>query len=257
MLQGWRVPSILAANDNQSGVALPMASSTVTLKDAQEVAESLVPLVDPVGVILFGSVAKSGEGNDVDLLVVVQDSATDRKVIDAQVQHHLKKFADRFPIDCFTVTYSDLRQHFFRGSPFLRLIQREGRALYMKDAIRQWFDQSKDELAIAELLLGHGHIRGACFHAQQAVEKALKGALLQRGWELERTHTLRKLTADGKRYGLPEILEEEEIDLIDSVYRSRYPGEEGLLPTGEPSSDQARQIVSAASRAIERVLPTG
>ncbi|MGH7254949.1 MAG: hypothetical protein ACREI3_04155, partial [Nitrospirales bacterium] len=72
---------------------------------------------------------------------------------------------------------------------------------------------------------------------------------------LERTHTLRKLTADGKRYGLPEVLAEEDVDLIDSVYRGRYPAEEGLLPTGEPTLDEARRIVSATSQAIGMLLP--
>ncbi|GEM_PF-6288914 len=74
---------------------------------------------------------------------------------------------------------------------------------------------------------------------------------------MERTHTLRKLTADGKRSGLPDVLEEEDVDLIDRVSRSRDSGEEGLLPTSEHTPDEARRIVSAASRALGMLLPKG
>ncbi len=59
---------------------------------------------------------------------------------------------------------------------------------------------------MAKILFNSGHYRGACFHAQQSVEKALKGTLLHAGWELERTHSLRKLAAIGKRYVVEEIL---------------------------------------------------
>lgn len=42
---------------------------------------------------------------------------------------------------------------------------------------------------------------------------------------------------------------------LNSIYRGRYPTEEGLLPHGEPSGEDARQAVQAASR-IVRQLPS-
>ncbi len=78
--------------------------------------------------------------------------------------------------------------------------------------------------------------------------------LLHAGWELERTKRLRKLAAIGKRYGVEEILTEDDMDFIDSVYRGRYPAEEGLLTTGEPTREETKRIVQAVSTALKRLL---
>lgn len=229
----------------------------VTEKDAKRVAEHVVKQMDPIALVLFGSVAKTGQGRDLDLLIVVDDSEVDLQRLDAAARRCLHPFAEQFGIDHFILPHSLLRQRFLEGSPFLRLIQREGRCLYMKDAIRQWFDHAREDLAMAELLFETGHHRGACYHAQQAIEKAVKGALLQAGWELERTRSLRTLTAIARRYGLIDILSEEDTDFIDSVYRGRYPAEEGLLPTGDPTKEETGRIVRAASKALSRLLGRG
>jgi len=195
----------------------------VTYEEARQVAAHLIKTVDPLCVVLFGSVAKHGQGEDLDLLVVVEDQAKDGQDLEKWVQRSLKLYANRYAIDHpFVLSQSVLRRYFLGGSPFLRLIQREGRCLYMKEAIQQWFAQAKDEFSKAEVLFQSGHDRGACFHAQQSVEKALQGTLLQGGWELERTHSLRKLTAIGKQYGVAEILSEDDVDFIDSVYPGQY-----------------------------------
>jgi len=228
----------------------------VTYEEARQVAAHLIKTVDPLCVVLFGSVAKHGQGEDLDLLVVVEDQAKDGQDLEKWVQRSLKPYANRYAIDPFVLSQSVLRRYFLGGSPFLRLIQREGRCLYMKEAIQQWFAQAKDEFSMAEVLFQSGHYRGACFHAQQSVEKALQGTLLQGGWELERTHSLRKLTAIGKHYGVAEILREDDVDFIDSVYRGRYPAEEGVLPTGEPTREEAKRIIQAVSNALKRLLPT-
>ena len=123
----------------------------------------------------------------------------------------------------------------------------------MKDAIQQWFAQAKDELSMAEVLFASSHYRGACSHAQQSLEKALKGALLHVGWELERTQSLRKLVAIGKRYGIEARLSEDDMDFIDSVYRGRYPAEEGLLPTGAPTCEEAERIIQAVSQSLPQI----
>ena len=226
----------------------------VTYEEARQVAAHLVRTVDPLCVVLFGSVAKQGQGEDLDLLVVLEDQTANGQDVEKFVRQSLKPYADRYAMDPFILSRSTLRRHFLGGSPFLRLIQREGRCLYMKEAIQQWFAQAKDEYSMAEVLFNSGHYRGACFHAQQSVEKALKGTLLHAGWELERTHSLRKLVAIGKRYGVEEILSEDDVDFIDSVYRGRYPAEEGLLPTGEPTREEAERIIHAASTALSRLL---
>jgi len=54
----------------------------------------------------------------------------------------------------------------------------------------EWLTCSEEDLRAAQVLLSQELIRSACFHAQQAVEKALKGYLASRSQPIERTHDL-------------------------------------------------------------------
>jgi len=51
------------------------------------------------------------------------------------VQHSLKPFYKKFSIDPFVVSLSKWREYQKKGSPFLQLISREGRMLFMKDIV--------------------------------------------------------------------------------------------------------------------------
>jgi len=54
-------------------------------------------------------------------------------------------------------------------------------------------------------------------------------------------------------YGVRLDLHKEDVDFLDSIYRSRYPAEEGLLPLGAPAEKDARRALDAA-RGILRQL---
>lgn len=56
----------------------------------------------------------------------------------------------------------------------------------------EWLRFAQDDLAAARLLLTDAELppRLACFHAQQAGEKALKASLIYEGIEFRRTHDL-------------------------------------------------------------------
>jgi HEPN domain-containing protein len=220
----------------------------VTIKDAKEATNLIVKKLQPLSVILFGSVAKEGIGTDLDLLVVTDDKS--RVTGDANLLLHkcLKKFYKKFAIDPFIVSQSLLNKYYSKGSPFLRLISKEGRVLYMKDAVQEWIKQSKDELDMAVYLLQGGFFKGACYHAQQSIEKAIKAVLLNKGWELEKIHSIERLVAISKDYRIRLKLSDKEIVFIDSIYRGRYPAEAGLLPLGEPSKADAEKAVTLAKR---------
>ena len=227
----------------------------VTLDDAKAVATKVAQAIDPVCIVAFGSVAKRGWGQDLDVLIVTEDQGEEAPVLFRRVHQHLEAFYKQFAIDPFVMPRSVVKEYFRKGSPFLRLVQRQGRCLYMKEATRQWVKQATEDLAMANYLLQGEYYRGACYHGQQTVEKVLKAALLQKGWELEKVHSIERLKALGEQYGVEPEVSEEEAVLIDSVYRGRYPAEEGLLPTGEPTQEDARCIVSTAARVLERVFP--
>ncbi len=146
----------------------------VTYKDAKEVAESIKKSMQPLIIELFGSVARDGNGTDLDLLVLV-DGGSDCKSIeelDLAIHKILKPFYKKFSIDPFVIPLSLFNEYYLKGSPFLRLIFKEGRCLYMKDSVKQWLIQSEEELKMAEYLLKGSFFKGACYHSQQSIEKA-------------------------------------------------------------------------------------
>jgi HEPN domain-containing protein len=220
----------------------------VTITDAKEIAKVLAGELAPVAVIAFGSVARSGKGSDLDLLVV-----TENEIPDGDVSRSLRPFQKNFPIDHFTTSAGRLTDQFRKGSPFLTMIQKEGRILYMKDAIKEWIDLAVEDLRQARYLLGGGFYRGACFAAQQAVEKGIKAELLKRGWELEKIHHIRRLLHILEEFNLHVQYEEDDVDFLDSIYRGRYPAEEGLLPLKPPVDEDASRSIAVAEALVAQL----
>jgi len=225
----------------------------VTIEDAKNVSSVIVETVRPVSVFVFGSVAKEAVGEDLDLLIIVDDKTTITGDINLLVHKCLKNYYKRFDIDPFVIPLSVFNKYYFRGSPFLRLILREGRSFYMRGAMEEWFKQAFDELNMAEYLLAGRYFRGSCFHSQQSIEKSIKARLLKEGWELERLHSIGRLIAIGEKYNIKIDLSDEEVVFIDNIYRGRYPAETGLLPLGEPSEAEAQKALVIAKRIIKEI----
>jgi HEPN domain-containing protein/predicted nucleotidyltransferase len=224
----------------------------VTREDARKAAKSIVKTLDPTSVILFGSVAGEGIGNDLDLLVVIEDGSRTIQEAGLLLQKCLKRYYRKFSIDPFIIPLGLLNEYYAKGSPFLKLVSRQGKLLYMKDMVKQWCKQAEEELAMADYLLQGGYFKGACYHAQQAIEKAIKARLFKKGWELEKTHSIERLIAIGKDYRVKFPLSDEEIVFLDSIYRGRYPVDEGLLPLGDPSQHDAQKAVTLSQKMLNR-----
>jgi HEPN domain-containing protein/predicted nucleotidyltransferase len=225
----------------------------VTLKDAKEVSGTINKAFNTISITVFGSTAREGMGNDLDLLVVIDDKNMPSDNIDLLMQKCLKNFYKRFAIDPFVIPLSTFREHYLKGSPFLSLILKEGRILYMKDAVKEWIRQGDDELKTARYLFDGSFYKSACFHSQQAIEKALKAVLLSKGWELEKTHSIERLAALLEGYKVKIDISDEDMVFIDSIYRGRYPAEVGLLPLGEPTKADAQKAVGIAEQMIKKV----
>ena len=56
-----------------------------------------------------------------------------------------------------------------------------------------WMKKAHNDLALARLVKANGFMAQACFHASEAAEKALEGALLELGIEPPHTHELNDL----------------------------------------------------------------
>ena len=210
--------------------------------------------VDPLEIIVFGSVADAAKGNDLDLLVVT-DRRDDSPAADAggDLRTALRPLKCRFDIDDFHLTHTEFARQIRHGSVFLRKIVSEGICIYMRDGISAWRRQSEEELATAEYLLAGEFFRGACYHAQQCVEKSLETMLLQRGWELEKIHGIHRLTVVARDHGVPVKLQPADIDFVDEIYRGRYPAESGLLPLGTPSHEEAEWAVALARNSVQEM----
>jgi HEPN domain-containing protein len=95
---------------------------------------------------------------------------------------------------------------------------------------------------------------GGIFHAQQCVEKCLKALLEEFGVEIRRTHNLLVLKA-ALVPNHPIDLDEDALSLLNKLYiDSRYPGAFGLLPTGAPTLEDAREFADFARESMESTI---
>lgn len=209
------------------------------------VVQRLISAYDPERIILFGSHAAGGAqaGSDIDLLIVKE---TNLRPIDRRVEVE-RLLADRqVPLDVLVYTPRELWDLYAAGSPFMEGVIETGRVLYMRKPTAAWLAEAQEELESASILFEHRKYRGTCIHSQQCVEKGLKALILEKGKRPTRTHDIVELlnavTVDGWAVGLPM----DEAVFLNSVYRGRYPTEEGLLPHGDPTEEDARRALKAA-----------
>jgi HEPN domain-containing protein/predicted nucleotidyltransferase len=232
-------------------------TSVVRDNALQVVVDRLVRAYDPDRIILFGSQAtgKADADSDVDLLVVKD---TDARPIDRRVEAHALVADLGVPVDLVVYTGAELRALYLLGSPLVEDALESGRLIYMRKATAAWLDEARDEYGTATLLMEHGRLRGALLHAQQASEKAMKAVLLERGTRPPRTHSLVDLVTALRSAGVEFDVPMDDAVFLTNVYRGRYPSDEGLLPRGEPTAEDAQRalvvahaVLGQARRAIE------
>ena len=91
--------------------------------------------------------------------------------------------------------------------------------------------------------------RSICFHAQQYVEKILKGILELNEILPPRTHDINALCKRIANLDIKIPLSEKQILFLSSVYiDTRYPPDIGLLPEGDPSQSDVNIAVGAVNK---------
>lgn len=121
----------------------------------------------------------------------------------------------------------------------------------MKKVAEEWLEAANDDLETVEEILDNSRLTHiTAFHAQQCVEKSFKAVLENHEEEVPRIHNL--ITLHGR---IDKLLPEEaEVDVamlerLNQLYiDARYPGEQGLLPQGKPSTEEAQQFFRFAKR---------
>ena len=134
----------------------------VTFTDVKEVSAEIVKQFNPLLVTHFGFVARKTSGNDLDILVVVEDRDYQGEKTDSLLQRSLAKYYHRFDIDPFVLPVSKYLNQLRSGEPFLNSVLKEGRILYMNNHVNEWLRQSDEELRTARYLLAGNFYRSAC-----------------------------------------------------------------------------------------------
>lgn len=116
---------------------------------------------------------------------------------------------------------------------------------------KAWLGKAKDDLRWSEHDLGGGIFYGACFAAQQAVEKALKAYLLARGEKLKKVHDLVMLLDGASKHDASFGRFRKEVALLSQYYiETRYPD---IVDSDSQTEEQTIEAFSTAKKIVEFV----
>lgn len=205
-------------------------------------------------IILFGSHATGHEreGSDTDLLIVKE---TDKRPIDRRIEVERLLWDRKLALDILVYAPREVRDLYMLGSPFIEEVVERGRVLYVRKATGAWLAEAQEDMESADVLLDHGTYRAACFHSQQYVEKGLKALILERGRRPARTHGIVDLWNFVRTDGWTVTLLMDDAVFLKSVYRGRCPTDEGFLPHGAPTGDDARRALEVADACRTASVP--
>lgn len=119
------------------------------------------------------------------------------------------------------------------------------------EIVRQWFRKAESDLLNIRNNLAADDVPTdtVCFHAQQAIEKFLKGALIANGRNVGKTHDLVKLLMDVADV-VPDLspYEEQFEEISEYGVGSRYPDD-----FCEPTFEEAQQAFETALQ-VEAII---
>ena len=99
-----------------------------------------------------------------------------------------------------------------------------------------WFAYAVEDIKSARALIDAGIYPAACFHAQQAAEKAFKGLLLFTGEPVGKIHSVAKMVGMVNELKYSEFEPLPKAGKLDVFYlTTRYPD---MLPEGSSATDQ-------------------
>ena len=112
----------------------------------------------------------------------------------------------------------------------------------------RWLAKANDDLTVADIVLkaAHGVNWAACFHAQQATEKALKALLVLYGIDFPRSHALERLLALIPADPASIFDGESVAELTPWAVAGRYPED---IPN--PDAATTRRLIAAAKTVID------
>lgn len=122
----------------------------------------------------------------------------------------------------------------------------------MKASTQQWLDFAKADLLNCDRILDDEFLAAiVAFHSHQAVEKCFKALIEEKNLTISRIHSLIRL------YNIIESFLEQPFEIrdllsLDSVYTSsRYPIDIGMIATGKPTQQEAREFYESAKKIFD------
>jgi HEPN domain-containing protein len=219
--------------------------SSVQLSDEWRrlVIERLAPF-EPEKIIVFGSRGRGDarEESDVDLLVVLDDADG----------RELGRALDGVPFanDVVMATPATMERRGDAVGTVYRRALREGAIIYGVDDrdAQTWLRYAEEDLEAAETFSARPGFapRVACYHAQQAAERAFKALLVAEGREPVLTHDLRVLRDLVAPASQAAAVDVDLAGLSAWNIKGRYPGD-----WSEATTDDAREAVRAAREIVE------
>lgn len=116
----------------------------------------------------------------------------------------------------------------------------------------KWLDFAREDLAMAKSALRQGIANQACFHAQQGVEKALKGFLRTKRESVPKTHALEELLVLCRQIDPGFLKLQDACITLDQYYiPTRYPDVlPGSSSEGLPTKKDAEKAVKLFREAL-------
>ena len=192
-------------------------------------------------VILFGSVKDS----DIDILVV---AATIKPLYQrlATARRSVRDLRYGLPISPLMLTPEELQERLERRDPFITEIIATGIELTARPS-ESWRRYALRDWRRARIMARAGDLQATGMFLQQAVEKYLKGFLMDQGWALRKTHELDLLLEEAIKHQ-PRLAAYRDVsERMSSYYLiDRYPNVASGL--------EARQIDSDAAMASALIL---
>ena len=126
----------------------------------------------------------------------------------------------------------------------------------IRAVVLQWIKKAENDLknAVHTLKLGEDCPTDTVgFHAQQCVEKYLKGLLSFRGIDFPKTHNITELVALLPASTPVDLTPEDQELLTDYATVTRYPGDYDEIPLAE--AKRAVKIARRVRRDVRRLIP--
>ena len=118
---------------------------------------------------------------------------------------------------------------------------------YSEDHPMEWIGFARSDLELARPQERNIHIELLCFHAQQAVEKALKAVMVDRMIDFPYTHDIGELLTILEENGIEYTVATPEVNRLSRYATvTRYPG-----PSDPPTPTDHARALEVAEQVVE------